>query len=96
MNELFQWRVKAEILVQIEFDKLRIKVSFANNPSASNLRRFNEITNSCVSSQSRLQRAVTTKKLICYALVAGLKVCSKVADLSDFRTDGFLANYRSR
>jgi hypothetical protein len=26
MNELFQWRVKAEILVQIEFDKLRIKV----------------------------------------------------------------------
>jgi hypothetical protein len=38
-------------------------LSFANNPSASNLRRFNEITNSCVSSQSRLQRAVTTKKI---------------------------------
>jgi hypothetical protein len=37
-------------------------LSFANNPSASNLRRFNEITDCCVSSQGRLRQGVTTKK----------------------------------
>ena len=44
--------------------------SFANNPSASNLRRFNEITDSCVSSQSPLQRGVTIKKLMLWLVAA--------------------------
>ena len=46
-------------------------LSFANNPSVSNLRRFNEITDSCVRSQSRIPNELLRMRNECYLLVAG-------------------------